>query len=192
MSIIEQIKAEVERRIETYKKGYANGDDRRADALELLLSFLPTLQEQPVCEDLEDAIESFKEKIGFPVYWCDEKEQMDWLSITARHFYSLGRQIKPEVSEELEEAARLYASPMGRKDVEHLYEYPYSPADVTAFIAGAKWQKEQMLKEAVEGDIGMILHDKTSDLYVRSKDYLPKSLGIKCGDKVRIVIVKEG
>lgn len=56
---------------------------------------------------------------------------------------------------------------------------------------GKKAMKEQMLKEAVEGDIGMTLHDKRADLYVRSKGYLPESLGIKCNDKVRIIIVKE-
>lgn len=55
----------------------------------------------------------------------------------------------------------------------------------------ARWMREQMMKEAVEGDIGMILHDKTSDLFVRSKGYLPKSLGIKCDDKVELIIVKK-
>jgi len=43
----------------------------------------------------------------------------------------------------LEEAALLFASPMGRKDPEHIDEYPYSRADKLAFIAGAEWQKQQ-------------------------------------------------
>ena len=52
--------SEIKERIETYKKGYANGDDRRADALEVLLHDIDTLEvkeakEEPVSEDLEEA-----------------------------------------------------------------------------------------------------------------------------------------
>ena len=89
------------------------------------------------------------------------------------------------VCEDLEKAARVFASPMAQKDLEHLDEYAYSPADVRAFIAGATWQKEQMMKEAVEGFI------------FQSEDYYPKELvgryegELKHGDKVRIIIVKE-
>lgn len=53
----------------------------------------------------------------------------------------------------LEEAALLYSSPMGRKDPEHLEEYPYSPADKAAFIAGAEWQKAKMMEKAVDGRV---------------------------------------
>lgn len=35
---------EIKERIETYNKGYANGDDRRADALEVLLQDIDTLE----------------------------------------------------------------------------------------------------------------------------------------------------
>jgi len=60
-----------------------------------------------------------------------------------------------------------------------------------AYRKGKLDMKQEMMTEAVEGDIGMILHDKTSDLFVRSKGYLPKSLGIKCDDKVKLIIIKE-
>ena len=43
--------AEIKERIETYNKGYANGDDRRADALEVLLHDIDTLEVKEV--DLE-------------------------------------------------------------------------------------------------------------------------------------------
>ena len=55
---------------------------------------------------------------------------------------------------------------------------------------GAKWQKEQMMKEAVDADVMLTLHDKTGDISLHT-GYLPKELGIKCDDKVRIIIVKE-
>ena len=57
----------------------------------------------------------------------------------------------------------------------------------TTFIAGAEWHKEQMMKEAVEGEIQMrysgCLCAKTIRAINEDK--------FKFGDKVRIVIVKE-
>lgn len=67
-----------------------------------------------------------------------------WLEALPERF---NLQPKQEWSDGLEEAARLYASPMGQKDAEHLYEYPYSPTDVIAFKAGASWMRDKMMKE---------------------------------------------
>jgi len=40
--------AEIKERIETYNKGYANGDDRRANALEVLLNDIDILEVKEV------------------------------------------------------------------------------------------------------------------------------------------------
>ena len=50
--------------------------------------------------------------------------------------------------------------------------------------------REQMMKEAVDADVMLTLHDKTGDVSLHT-GYLPKELGIKCDDKVKIIIVKE-
>lgn len=63
-------------------------------------------------------------------------------------------------------------------------------AEDHAFLAGADWQKAKMMKEAVEADVKLTLHDKTGDISLHT-GYLPKELGIKWNDKVRIIIVKE-
>ena len=183
MSIIEQIRSEVER---------MKNDSVHLHTYDELLSFLDTLQEQPVCEELEEEIESFKEKIGFPVYWCDEKEQMDWLSIIARHFYELGcrrtaekydeieyKRQRAGVCEELEEAAKQHSC--YEEDCENTF---YEPIVRNAFKAGATWQKEQMMKEAVEGKVYAVFP---------SNQVLCGAVTstLKYGDKVRIVIVKE-
>lgn len=61
------------------------------------------------------------------------------------------------------------------------------------FIAGAKWQKKQMMKEAVEGEVCIpnvwVEHKEGKELVVRAE--ISKELGFKFGDKVHIIIVKE-
>ena len=121
-SIIEQIKAEVER-LENY---YTSVEWY----VEALLSFLSTLQEQPVCEELEDAVTN-------------------------------------------------YIAPIENED--GLKVINFSGQDIKdAFIAGAKWQKEQMMKEAVE--IEVVETCGIPSVWV-------KTAQLKAGDKVRIIIL---
>lgn len=59
---------------------------------------------------------------------------------------------RPKLSDNLGEAARLYAIPHCMKDIDvhHIEEYPYDTGLEAAFIAGANWQKEQSDKELSE------------------------------------------
>ena len=93
--------------------------------------------------------------------------------------------IVPEPSEDLEEASSKFATitTSDGVSVEFLDEK-------LSFQEGAKWQKGQMMKEAVKADVMLTLHDKTGDISLHT-GYLPKELGIKCDDKVRIIIIKE-
>ena len=81
---------EIKERIKTYNKGYANGDDSRADALEVLLHDIETLEVKEV--DLE------KE---FSQWWKGERakdynvdilyERYSNVSMKlAKHFFELG------------------------------------------------------------------------------------------------------
>lgn len=60
------------------------------------------------------------------------------------------------------------------------------------FIAGAKWQKEQMLKDAVEGEV-CILPGRATYVEEKDNESLKQYLldHFKDGDKVRVIIVKE-
>ena len=60
------------------------------------------------------------------------------------------------------------------------------------FIAGAKWQKEQMLKDAVEGVV-CILPGSVAYVDERDNNTLKQYIinNFKAGDKVKIIIVKE-
>lgn len=86
-------------------------------------------------------------------------------------------------------AARRYAIPTYMKDIDEnfLHEYPYDPVAERAFIAGAKWDRSQMMQEAVEGTVMDFSSNQPRpqvDVYVDPNKYCT-------GDKVRIIIVKE-
>lgn len=253
-TIIEKIRAEIERRIETYKKGYANGDDRRADALELLLSFLDTLQEQPVDLDNKTIMEEIRKLGCYPsefdvarrfyelgkqskqTEWTEKDksilnnivaykylnvDDLEWLKdipnriqqskpttaegleeeikrwlkegeitdtryddyndndieSTARHFAQWGAEHRgsSEIPKDLEEAAKKYADDTNPTD--SFYE---------AFKEGALWMREQMMKEAVEGEV-YLYHSYNRNATAIVVD-IPKE---NLGDNVRIIICKK-
>lgn len=126
---------------------------------------------------------------------------------------------RPKSSDNLEEAARLYAIPHYTKDIDvhHIEEYSYDTGLEAAFIAGAKWQAEQekdewlkdregcfwdgveegkramekqMMKEAISCNV--IWHDgPLLDYTQEQQDNALEKIGATIGDKVRIIIVKE-
>ena len=119
-------------------------------------------------------IESLK-SIEYP---CDNSQQATgFFNALDRmtDFLSTLESEKP-VPADLEEAAREFA-----KDA-----YPDKHNLVWMFKRGAKWQKEQMMKEAVEGEI---VKDISNKLAVTAKNV--NLDGFKFGEKVRIIIVKE-
>lgn len=63
-------------------------------------------------------------------------------------------------------------------------------AEDHAYLAGAVNEREKMMKGAVEGYVGVHLTEEGPRVTVNS-GYLPKEMGIKHDDKVRIIIVKE-
>ena len=66
-----------------------------------------------------------------------------------------------------------------------------------SFIAGAKWQKQEMLKEAVEAIISQcpgsneIIFHNPSTVHSWEFPWKFSAKGLNKGDKVRIIIVKE-
>ena len=166
MSIIEQIKAEVERQMENARNVRINGTTQQAKEADAIihtlqdhLNFLSTLQEQPVsppnwypnpleeqpvCEGFDREFSKFSNDVDaehpFPICVDEYKD-------FARHFYELGRQSKPKVSEDVENASNEYASHIQITDTKNVCgadEWLYLFADLTdAFKAGANWQKEQ-------------------------------------------------
>lgn len=98
---------------------------------------------------------------------------------------------KEQPSEELEEAARLYAIPHYMKDIDvnHIEEYPYDSGLEAAFIAGAEWQKEQMLKEAKDGYVSAIIIHNDGDEEHYAVTYPNGERPHSITDKVKIIIL---
>lgn len=88
---------------------------------------------------------------------------------------------KEPVSEDLEEAANEYAK-----------DYLFTPKPQRApnihFINGANWQKQQMMKNAVSGHVGQTINGMLRAL----SDETFGDVGFTAGDKVKLIILKEG
>lgn len=193
--------------------GTVNANHVVAD-LEQLVSFLDTFSEDPDNDASLEASASYDTQKYTPrpsvdiedvarvqfashakVFDKKRKAVFDWEQFkeVAGIFYGFGKKNSlPEESsclkesDDLEKAAEEYACSWreeGNKGVRELFPKPA----YRAFIAGAEWQKQQMLKEAVEGEIQMrysgCLCAKTIRAINEDK--------FKFGDKVRIVVLKE-
>ena len=224
MTIIEQIKAEIERLKGQLIRGACAAQiemetNCKEEAYDEILSFLSTLEsEKPMNQkELEEEIQRFLSN-------ATKMDKGEWkgkypisemgFGVVARHFYDLGCRRTAEKYDDieynrqkaeerladarktspsdLEEAARRYGFEEYRRRCNG-GEYGTSE---DAFIAGAKWHKEQMMKEAVEAhiyqsanpvsEIGHQLHQAA--LLYEDKENAPY---LKAGDKVHIIIVKE-
>lgn len=197
MTIIEQIKAEIERR-KMESIGFRNNEKREdwasffngeATALENLLSFLSTIEsEKPL--GLEEEIER---KYTNDTTTLRTRSQYSEL---ARYFYDLGCRRTAEKYDEIE-YNRQKAEESVPNDLEEAAKksYPNKEGDLcslhstlqrAAFIAGAKWDREQIMKEAVEAE-GKVVRDINNELAVTAKNVnLDK---FKFGDRVRVIVL---
>ena len=206
----ELIRAEIERRIKAYKtkNGFPAGTvcAIRIETYEGLLSFIDSLPEEKPSEDLNKLIQKWDRIDINTVLKVKVKatgKVIDGFYDGRGHFdhfidhdvfdrYSIDEvELMPdeEPSDELEEAAENYR----RKSYNAAMIPPvdgltneYGGSVKEAFIAGVEWQKEQMTKDAVEGEI---VKDITNNLAVTAKNINLK--GFKFGDKVKIIIVKQ-
>ena len=78
--------AEIKERIKTYNKGYANGDDSRVDALEVLLHDIDTLEVKEV--DLDKSLTGFMGRYAYE----NGGEYPSAIDI-AKHFFELGMHV---------------------------------------------------------------------------------------------------
>ena len=113
------------------------------------------------------------------------------LFVDANELLSFLDTLSEEPDKSLEKAAENYIAPI--ENDEGLDYINFNGRDIKdAFIAGASWQKQQMLKDAVEGVV-CILPGSVAYVDERDDNTLKQYIidNFKAGDKVKIVIVKE-
>lgn len=158
MTIIEQIKAEIERRIKILREDEVVRQNCTSDFLEgkiygyeEIISLLSTLEsEKPMQEGLDEEIESYWKENG-PM----SHAEYDRLAKCARHFAQWGAEHfrdltkmisgSSEIPKDLEEASSKFAThtaPNG-VSVEFIEEK-------LSFQEGAKWAREQMMKDGLD------------------------------------------
>ena len=174
-TIIEKIKAEVERR-----KNTAETLRERNVCIDIL-DYLDTLQEQPVCEELEEAAKNYFDKNWGEGSWDirnqvieDFKAGAEWRNVKDGELMAIvyGEGIKIGMTKQKEQMEERWL-----KDRDGCFW--------DGVEEGKKAMREQMMKEAVECKV---CHTKLTDAPVVEL-YAPA--GYKVGDKVSIVIVKE-
>lgn len=202
----EKIKAEIERLKES-------GCASPIVICDTLLAFIDSMQEEPASEVWHDASEKpiyksyskngnqiavyGKTSIGYGMSICSLIDNNTIYSPVAKKEYvwgdcpftkwaytsdllnldnscNFGKNLQEEpVSEDLEEAATTFA------DV-HVYA-----TRMVCFKAGANWQKQQMMKNAVNTEVCHIFGDK-------DKAFFPMyGMDMKQGDKVKLIIIKQ-
>ena len=172
---------------ETNYEPYTDEVFGRIQSLKELKSYIYSMQDEPVSNDFEEALaQEWKGYNDRGAAKVDVLEDNTQELAFAKGFYR-GWHYKKEktVSEDLEKVSKKYSSCIYLEEV-------LSDDDkevlrgrlINTFKAGAEWQKEQLMKDAIElplyldGDFLTVDYDFTES-------------GFKVGDKVKLIIIKE-
>lgn len=74
----------------------SESDDYYEYAKSEIIDIIESLQQEQPEVDLEKEIDAYFDKIGMPVFWCNDDEQRDFCAKIARHFYELGKNARKE------------------------------------------------------------------------------------------------
>lgn len=175
----DKLKAEIERR--KLQNRYIDTDGYEQELFEIIDSLQQEQQEEPD-KSLEEEAEEWAENEAYGK--SDAEFEMAYKGFIA------GAKWQEERNKTLVKEAHDWGFGAGSEwqkqhDAE-LIEIAYNDG----ITIGMTKQKEQMLKDAVEGLVGVHLHDKRADVTVNT-GYLPEKLGIKGNSKVKVIIVKE-
>ena len=158
MTILEKIKAEIDKLYGEYKdKFHQCGDQYHLgliDGLDMAERVLDTLEsEKPMQEDLNEEIKKFIDEYGY-----ERGADKLLIAIVARHFAQWGAEhladARKTSPKDLEDASDEYAEKHGFRVPYDGSDNFYDDVDVKAskegFIAGAKWNREQMMKDGLD------------------------------------------
>lgn len=154
------------------------------DELKEKISAISKNHQEPVSEDLEEAIDTY-----LATYWGGEKEKQDWpfLKKMAIHFANWQK-------EQFEKNRLKHCDSITNEQAEleqgfidqHLDKHQRMPTFLDAIEYGMKLMKEQLMKDAMEAEV---THCKS--LVIPSLGWMLDKNGLDFGDKVKLIIIKE-
>lgn len=160
-------------------------DEGRFDALSAVDALLDSLQDEPVSEDLEEAVNAY---IGYA-------PEVDESSSTygKRQAFKAGAKWQKQkdsmsINKDFEEVVKKLWNEINSG-------HEYSVIESYNVFYGlcldiANWQKEQMIAKAVDGYVIEDIEEGNGD-FLLSADYLPKSMDLKDRQKVKVIVIKE-
>lgn len=104
---------------------------------------------------------------------CIDKAKKSWEGVDTDKFMNEIRGREDAPNEELNKAAEEYAQ-----------DETMSGLAERAFKAGAKWQRERMMEDSIDG----IARPDDCEIWVNLKGY---GYNYKDGDKIKLIIIKE-
>lgn len=183
MDKVQKIKAKIGKLKSEYNKESdfrtVRGDTAR-EVLDKLLSFIDSMPEEPVSEDLEAEIQR---------YFSEVKWIYKPVAEISRHFshWQHGKDFDDLLQSEMKFPKEYYKR--GKADA--MKEMKESLQ--TEYEKGRFDMREEMMKDAMEGCVTLIVASDPSsrNLYIPTSQLYKELQKYKNGDKVKIIIVKE-
>lgn len=164
----------------------------KSRACEELLSFVDSLQEEPVSEPLniESMVESYKQRLMSQTNSMKNSSLVDMCLVSYKHginetldtiklsnIVRIGKNWKEPVSEELHTAAKEYANSITENA-------GYRIQLRRAVVYGAKWKEEQMMAKAIDAVCFGFQGAAFFSFRLPPDKYL-------IGSKVKVIVIKE-
>jgi hypothetical protein len=177
----EIIRAEIERRMKCFKNErntITKASDNnlslgaRIAMCEELLSFIDSLQEEPVSEDLEEAADCYKDMIT--------PEEVD----DSEHAYYYETYTEYQIADAFKAGAK-WQKEQDQKTIELAEDH--------AMLAGMEKMKEQMMKNAVDSEAVLNYYGINDKKYyaIGNEEVDGEKYNLHDGDKVKLIIIKE-
>ena len=154
---------------------YALSSGKIAETCQYIsLAQLELLPNEPI--NVDAVMKELEEKIKLTT------EHGSWKGVDVDEFMA---EMRGRDTDDLEKAAENYIAPIENED--GLNFINFCGRDIReAFIAGAEWQKEQMMKGVVEGEISDVGVN-----YLDLREIDAESLGLTDGQKVKLIIIPQ-
>lgn len=171
--------------IDEYVSAHAENRWMDASELEALLTEFAEKLKEPASEDLEQAAQEYVTKEGY-LAGLHYNSMVRSFKAGAEYYASHNTKLPDNLLLAARKASIDLCSNINDK---YLDEYPYNPIAEQKFIEGAQWQREQMMKDAIEGRVVAVRNVMSDRLH--TYPWIELEAQLSKNDKVKVIIIKE-